>query len=123
MKLEPTLTDETLLALIGERLARLRLSKNLTQQQLAEQAGVGLRTVQRLELGQAATQLSGFIRVCRVLGVVDRFDLLLPEQAASPMAQLAQLKQAQRSGYQRKRASSTRLTAREPKKWTWGDSS
>ena len=120
MKIEPTLTDDALLTLIGERLAQLRLSKNLTQQQLAEQAGLGLRTVQRLELGKAATQLSGFIRVCRVLGVVDRLDALLPAHTASPMAQLAQLKQAQRTGYPRKRASSRRQTAREPGKWTWG---
>lgn len=120
MKIEPTLTDEALLKLIGERLAQLRLAKNLTQQQLAEQAGLGLRTVQRLELGEAATQLSGFVRVCRVLGVVERIDALLPEQPASPIAQLKQLK---RYGRQRKRASTRKVTVHEPKKWTWGESS
>jgi len=67
MKIESNITDDALLKLIGGRLARMRLTKNLTQQQLAEQAGLGLRTVQRLELGAAATQLSGFVRVCRVL--------------------------------------------------------
>jgi transcriptional regulator with XRE-family HTH domain len=123
MTIDSALTDQALLLLIGERLARLRLARNLTQQQLAEQAGLGVRTVQRLELGEAATQLSGFVRVCRVLGIVERFDALLPEQAASPMAQLAQLK---RQGRQRKRASGRKLThpatAREPqKKWTWGE--
>ena len=76
MSIEPSLTDQALLQLIGERLARLRLAKNLTQQQLAEQAGLGVRTVQRLELGEAATQLSGFVRVCRVLGIVERFEAL-----------------------------------------------
>jgi transcriptional regulator with XRE-family HTH domain len=123
MTIEQNLTDQALLQLIGARLARLRLSKNLTQQQLAEQAGLGVRTVQRLELGEAATQLSGFVRVCRVLGIVTQFDALLPEPAASPMAQLTQLK---RAGHPRKRASgrkSTRQpTAHEPqKKWTWGE--
>jgi transcriptional regulator with XRE-family HTH domain len=122
MKLDETLTDAALLQLIGERLARLRLAKNLTQQQLAEQAGLGVRTVQRLELGEAATQLSGFVRVCRVLGIVAQFDALLPEPAASPMAQLAQLK---RAGHPRKRATGLKrnaLTARQPqKKWTWGE--
>jgi transcriptional regulator with XRE-family HTH domain len=119
MNITPEITDQALLHLIGERLARLRVAKNLTQQQLAEQAGLGLRTVQRLELGEAATQLSSFVRVCRVLGIVERLDALLPEQPASPMAQLAQLK---RYGKQRKRASGRKLTAREPqKKWTWGE--
>lgn len=121
MSLEPTLTDDALLTLLGERLAQLRLSKNLTQAQLAEQAGLGLRTVQRLERGEAATQLSGFVRVCRVLGILERFHALLPVQTASPIAQLAQQKQLKRYGQQRKRASGRKLTARQPKKWTWGE--
>jgi transcriptional regulator with XRE-family HTH domain len=125
MSIDNTITDEALLRLIGERLARLRLSKNLTQGQLAEQAGLGLRTVQRLERGEAATHLSGFVRVCRVLGLVERFDAFLPEPAASPMMQLAQLK---RYGHPRKRATGRKAngetTSRQPqKKWTWGESS
>ena len=59
MNIESTITDIALLQLIGERLSQWRLSKNLTQAQLAEQAGLALRTVQRLELGAAATQLYG----------------------------------------------------------------
>lgn len=116
--METTLTDESLLKRLGERLARLRLSKNLTQQQLAEQAGLGLRTVQRLELGEAATQLSSFVRVCRVLGLVENFNALVPVQPISPMAQL------KLQGRQRQRARSTKLIAAEPKaKWTWGEPS
>ena len=63
-----------------------KLYRQAMQAQLAEQAGLGLRTVQRLELGTAATQLSGFLRMCRVLGLVGRFEALVPEPAASPMA-------------------------------------
>lgn len=123
MKIDSSLTDQTLLKLIGERLAQRRLDQNLTQAQLAEQAGLGVRTVQRLELGEAATQLSGFVRVCRALGIIEHFDVLLPEPAASPMAQLAQFK---RTGRPRKRASGRKParqpTARDPqKKWTWGE--
>jgi transcriptional regulator with XRE-family HTH domain len=73
------MTDEALLKALGERLAGLRLARNLTQQELAEQAGLGLRTVQRLESGAAATQLSGLLRVCRVLGLVEQLDTLIPE--------------------------------------------
>lgn len=116
MKIESHLADEQLLKVIGERLARLRLAKNLTQEQLAEQAGLGLRTVQRLELGAAATQLSGFIRVCRVLGLVERWETFLPDAAPSPMAQL------QAQGKKRQRASS-RKRAPETKPWSWGKAS
>jgi transcriptional regulator with XRE-family HTH domain len=115
MKIALNFTDEALLKLIGERLARLRLTKNLTQQQLAEQAGLGLRTVQRLELGAAATQLSGFVRVCRVLGLMERFETLVPEEAASPMAQLKM------QSRKRQRATGKKAAAGTPKKWTWGE--
>lgn len=115
MKIDSQLTDEALLALIGERLAALRLARNLTQQQLAQEAGLGLRTVQRLELGLAATQLSGFVRVCRVLGLIERFDLLIPEPAASPMQQLKS------QGRKRQRATRKRAQAAVSKTWTWGE--
>ncbi len=115
MKLAINMTDEVLLKLIGERLARVRLVRNLTQGQLAEQAGLGLRTVQRLEQGVAATQLSGFVRVCRVLGLVEYFELLIPEPTASPMAQL------QQQGRKRKRATGKKMAEGKPKKWTWGE--
>jgi transcriptional regulator with XRE-family HTH domain len=115
MKIDIHLTDEALLALIGERLAARRLARNLTQQQLAQEAGLGLRTVQRLELGLAATQLSGFVRVCRVLGLIERFDLLIPEVAASPMQQLKS------QGRKRQRATRERAQPAASKTWEWGE--
>lgn len=108
-------TDEALLEVIGARLAQLRLAQNLTQAQVAERAGLGLRTVQRLELGATATQLSGFLRVCRVLGVLGRFELLLPPPAPSPIDEL------KLHGRQRRRASGQTSPAPTPKKWTWGE--
>jgi transcriptional regulator with XRE-family HTH domain len=114
MKIDSQITDEALLKLIGERLAGIRLARNLTQEQLAEQAGLGLRTVQRLELGATATQLSGFLRVCRVLGLVDNLETFIPEPMASPMAQL------KFQGRKRKRATGEKIIPGN-KKWTWGE--
>jgi len=96
-------------------MASVRLDQNLTQADLADQAGVSKRTVERLESGAAATQLSGFIRVCRVLGLLERFDALIPESLPSPIAQL------KLRGKQRRRASSARTPDRPAKKWKWGD--
>lgn len=118
MKIDAGLTDTALLQLLGQRLMQLRLARNLTQKQLAEQAGLGLRTVQRLELGAAATQLSGFVRVCRVLGLVERFDLLVPASAPSPLEQL------KLQGRKRQRASGRRPNQAQSgraAKWTWGN--
>ena len=44
-------TDSRILAELGERLARYRLNRNLTQDQLAREAGVSKRTIVRLEDG------------------------------------------------------------------------
>ena len=100
---------------LGSRMARIRLEMNLTQAQLAQQAGVSKRTVERLESGGVATQLSGFIRVCRVLVLIERFETLIPEPLPSPVAQL-KLK-----GRTRKRASAPRISYPSPEKWKWAD--
>lgn len=108
---------ESFLTDLGGRLAKLRLDQNLTQAELAERAGVSKRTVERLESGAAATQLSGFIRVCRVLNLLERFDTLIPESLPSPIAQL------KLRGKQRRRASSVKTPRQPSKKWVWGDES
>ena len=115
MKLNDTMSDSALLKMLGERLSGHRLQRNLTQQQVADQAGLGLRTVQRLELGAAATQLSGFLRVCRVLGLVENLEAFIPEPAASPMSQLRQ------AGRKRQRATGRKAAPGKAGKWTWGD--
>jgi transcriptional regulator with XRE-family HTH domain len=115
MKIESTVTDEGILRALGKRLTGARLERNLTQAALAEQAGVSKRTVERLESGEVATQLSGFVRVCRVLGLVERFDALVPEATPSPIAQL------KLQGRNRKRASGKKPVVSTPKNWTWSE--
>src|SRR5271167_4285966 len=99
MKITGLASDAVILGELGGRLTKIRLDRNLTQAELAMQAGVSKRTVERLESGAVATQLSGFIRVCRVLEVIERFDLLVPEPVPSPVEQLKQ------AGRKRQRAS------------------
>jgi transcriptional regulator with XRE-family HTH domain len=115
MKIVKQATDEAVLGELGTRLAKARLERNLTQAQLAAQAGLSKNTVQRLESGSVATQLSGFIRVCRVLDLVERFDLLVPEPVPSPVEQL------KLRGRRRQRASARRKAKAPSKKWQWGD--
>lgn len=114
MKISPNLTDQAILQELGGRLAAARIERNLTQAALAEQAGVAKRTVERLESGEVATRLSGFLRVCRALGLLERFELLLPEAVPGPMAQLKQ------QGRKRQRATGVKVEPGE-KKWTWGE--
>ena len=115
MKIESHQTDESILLELGDRLTNVRLERNITQAALAEQAGVAKRTVERLESGEVATQLSGFLRVCRVLGLLERFDILLPEAKPGPMAHL------KLHGRRRQRAAGKRGASGKPKPWTWGE--
>lgn|GEM_PF-2188512 len=71
MKIDSNTADDAVLAELGKRLARLRLDRNLSQIQLAREAGTSKPTLQRLESGAVATQPSGFFRVCRTLGLLE----------------------------------------------------
>lgn len=117
MKITTLLTDQSILEELGTRLANTRLERNMTQAALADQSGVSKRTVERLESGVVATQLSGFLRVCRVLGLLDQLDALIPETTTSPMEQLKRQRQ------KRQRASGNKTTPAKPVTWKWGEES
>jgi transcriptional regulator with XRE-family HTH domain len=122
MKISNENSDEAILSELGARLAQARLERNLTQAQLATQAGISKRTLERMESG-AAMQVSAFIRACRALGLLENFERLLPEPGPSPIAQL------KLGGRKRRRASGTsgpapgQVSAPPQSPWTWGDRS
>jgi transcriptional regulator with XRE-family HTH domain len=118
MRIESGLADEAILRELGERLAAARLARDLTQAALAEEAGVSKRTIERLESGEVASRLSALVRVCRVLGLLDRLDALIPAPSLSPVDQL------KLAGRRRQRASGRRVPpTKSAKRWTWGDES
>ena len=116
MKISSLMADEAILNEIGNRIARRRLELQLTQADLAEQAGVAKRTVERIE-GGASAQMSSLIRLFRVLELLPGLELLLPERQPSPMELL------KHKGKPRQRASGSRGAGRveEPKPWSWDD--
>jgi transcriptional regulator with XRE-family HTH domain len=110
-------SDGAVLAELGERLRAARLARNLSQQKLAAEAGVGRMTVQRLEEGGSAS-LTSLIRILRALDELDGLARLLPSPGPSP------LEEARRQGRRRQRARSA--GAPPPPKpqhepWRWGD--
>jgi transcriptional regulator with XRE-family HTH domain len=113
MKLLAQHSDAAILGELGRRIARARLERNLTQAELAAEAGVAKRTVERLEAGQPS-QVANLVRVARALGLAGNFDLLVPETPPSPIAEL------ELRGRQRERASRrARRGASGP--WRWED--
>lgn len=115
MKIDALNTDQTILAELGRRLARTRLERNISQEELATEAGVSKSTVERLETGRSV-KLSSFLRVLRALGQLDVLDRLLPEPLPSP------IERARQQGKRRQRAARPRGRGRASPEapWTWG---
>lgn len=112
MNISKLLNDDAILAETGRRIARCRIDRQLTQADVAEQAGVAKRTVERIEAG-ASAQLATVIRILRVLDLLPGLEQLIPAPGPSPM-DLLRLK-----GKVRQRASSGRQPDRANKKWSW----
>ena len=55
--------------IIGERLKKARLEKNLTQEQLAEQIDVSIAFLSRVERGSSHINLKRLTQVAEILGV------------------------------------------------------
>ncbi len=68
---------------LGRRIERLRLQRNQTQADLAEAAGVGTATLQRLETG-ANANLTTLIQVLRALNHLGDLDSIIAEVEVSP---------------------------------------
>lgn len=95
---------------LGQRLKQARLNSDLTQTEVALQAGVSRKIVINAEKGRV--QLEALLAIMQVLGLTSQLDLFLPPAAVSPI-QLAKLQ-----GRQRQRASGQRKHSDEgPAEW------
>ena len=107
-------TSEQIASALAERLESIRLMHNLTQAQLANNAGVSTRTISRFENGLEVS-LDTFIRVLIAHGIQENLRLLLPEADIRPIERI------QFKGRERQRASSKRNHEEDITEWTWGD--
>ena len=114
------LSNEAILSTLGERLTQWRLEYGLTQAQLAQEAGVAKRTVERVESGESI-QLLTLVRLCRVLGLMDGLNQLVPEQAASPMAILKDKSLHKQPKRIRAGKQTSLMNVSKQPVWQWGD--
>lgn len=114
MTIDKSTSDEAVLQEVGQRLARRRVERALTQAALAEEAGVAKRTVERVEAG-LSIQSANLIRIFRVLGLIEGLAALIPETGPRPL-DLLKLK-----GKQRQRASTPKKPKPSDTTWTWGE--
>lgn len=76
-------SDAVIRSRIGERLKSLRLKQNITQQTLAEEAGVSLSSIKKIEKGEIGS-FDSWLRVLRTLGKLDILRELVDEEEPSP---------------------------------------
>lgn len=108
-------SDAVILLEIGKRISLTRLNANITQKDLAKEAGISHRTLTRIEVGESV-QFISIIRVLRALNMLDNLNLLVPETAESPLQKLKLKKQ-------RQRASTQEQNLKKDSTWTWSDDS
>lgn len=117
MHISDLITDEAVIEELGRRLEAHRHRAELTQAELAERAGVGRSTVQRIE-GGGSIQLTSLLRLLRALGLMEGIEELVPAAGEGPLAALARSTGESRRMRVRHPASAAR-GADEP--WRWGD--
>jgi transcriptional regulator with XRE-family HTH domain len=113
MKITELGTDDAILIELGERLAHRRVELRLTQADVAREAGIAKRTLERIEAGESA-QMSSLLRIFRVLDLLPALDRAIPEAKPGPMEMLGN------KGKLRQRASKSRKDEAD-EAWTWGD--
>lgn len=130
MKTDTTMSDDAVLAELGQALAARRLDMELTQAELSKQAGISKRTVERIEAGHSC-QTTALIRVLRTLDLLEALGQLIPPAGPRPMDLLKRQGRARKRAYSKRRhaagasmANDSDLQADEKKlggEWTWGD--
>jgi transcriptional regulator with XRE-family HTH domain len=119
MRIDSNLTDAAVLSELGTRVAHMRLEQGLQQTELADLAGIGVATLQRLETGKEV-RLTNFVRVLRALGLLDGLDAVIREPGPSPI-ELLKLRGRQRQRARSGRASNEARPSPPSRSWRWGD--
>ena len=96
------LADAIILNRIGNHLKTVRLKQNITQQSLADAAGVSLSSLKKIEKGEIGS-FDSLLRVLRTLGKLDVLQPLVDEEQLSP-SEYYELVQSNTAKHQRRRA-------------------
>lgn len=78
------MSNPAILTKLGIRIKDTRIRKNITQEELAIEAGVSSLTIANIEKGKSVT-LFMFISVLRALGILENLENLVPEMKVSPL--------------------------------------
>jgi transcriptional regulator with XRE-family HTH domain len=104
-----------LIAGLARRLEAIRLARNISQKDLADEAGVSRSTMTRLADGRPVS-LDSFVRIMVALGLETHLQSMLPDPLVQPVQKVRM------AGQVRKRARRPiRPSANSPTAWLWDD--
>lgn len=109
MKITGDENNKAILEELGHRIKDVRISRSITQQEMAQNAGVSFSTVVRAENGEGVN-MENYMKILRILGLLSNFDMLIPEQEPTPEEIF--------KGKPKRQRASKRKKERE---WKWGD--
>lgn len=109
MKITGEENNRFILRELGQRIKEIRIKRSLTQQELAQNAGVSFSTIARIENG-TSVNMENYMRILRNLNLLQNFDLLVPEQQIAPEDILERTPRRQRASKRKSERS-----------WKWGD--
>ena len=115
MNMIDDMNDEALLQEVGRRIAFLRRSSQIKQEELAEKAGISRYALSRLENGAGGIRLESFLSVLRSLNVLNRLSVVLPEPTLTPI-QLVELEKKSEESLPKRIRTRRSLSNR-----VWGD--
>lgn len=111
------MSDLGILKELASRLKRRRLNLNISQQELADRAGISRNTVSYIEQGESFGVLT-LIQILRALEALDGLDSFLPDPGISPL-QLAGMKGRERKRANRKSGEAGRAVDRKKEGSEW----
>jgi len=121
MQLHKSMSEDAVLAELGHRLERHRVERNRTQAELAEQAGIGRATLQRIERGDSV-QMTSIVKLMRALELLSALDAAVPESIAFPIAELErQQRRSRRRARGRHGGPGGRAPSPDEQPWGWGE--
>jgi transcriptional regulator with XRE-family HTH domain len=114
MKIVPAMPEISMLEELGARAQQYRVGLNRTQAELATDAGVSQRTIERFEAG-SSVQLDKLLRILRAMKLTENLDQLIPETSIRPIQLAGARAETRKRSYKKRDA----LPATSG--WVWGD--
>lgn len=108
--MDSTIKYQKYISELGNRIKLYRISKEMSQQDIADKMGISKRSVARLEQGNSV-QIETLFKILFALDIGDNIEMLVPDQTKRPSYYLK--KQDNTSKRVRKK--------NEKKQFKWGD--